>query len=72
MENLQLEKIANEVRKNIVTALHSAGSGHPGGSLSAADMVTYLVHVNPIWSNTFLEENVGSFFSFRFILNCVA
>ena len=33
MENLQLEKIANEVRKNIVTALHSAGSGHPGGSL---------------------------------------
>ena len=42
MENLQLAKIANEVRKNIVTALHSAGSGHPGGSLSAADMVTYL------------------------------
>lgn len=44
MENLQLEKIANEVRKNIVTALHSAGSGHPGGSLSAADMVTYLYY----------------------------
>ena len=42
MENLQLAKIANEVRKNIVTALHSAGSGHPGGSLSAADMLTYL------------------------------
>ena len=44
MENLQLEKIANEVRKNIVSALHSAGSGHPGGSLSAADMVTYLYY----------------------------
>ncbi len=44
MENLQLAKIANEVRKNIVTALHSAGSGHPGGSLSAADMVTYLYY----------------------------
>ena len=42
MENLQLAKIANEVRKNIVTGLHSAKSGHPGGSLSAADMVTYL------------------------------
>lgn len=35
MENLKLAKIANEVRKNIVTSLHSAGSGHPGGSLSA-------------------------------------
>ncbi len=42
MENLKLAKIANEVRKNIVTSLHSAGSGHPGGFLSAADMVTYL------------------------------
>lgn len=42
MENLQLAKIANEVRKDIVTGLHSAKSGHPGGSLSAADMVTYL------------------------------
>ena len=42
MENLQLKKIANEVRKNIVTGLHSAKSGHPGGSLSAADLLTYL------------------------------
>lgn len=44
MENLQLALKANEVRKNIVTALHSAKSGHPGGSLSAADMVTYLYY----------------------------
>lgn len=44
MENLELARIANEVRKNIVTSLHSAGSGHPGGSLSAADMVTYLYY----------------------------
>ncbi len=44
MENLQLSKIANEVRKNIVTSLHSAKSGHPGGSLSAADMVTFLYY----------------------------
>ena len=42
MEKLQLAKIANEVRKNVVTALHSAKSGHPGGSLSAADMLTFL------------------------------
>ena len=35
---------ANEVRKNIVTGLHSAKSGHPGGSLSAADMVTFLYY----------------------------
>ena len=33
---------ANEVRKGIVTAVHSAKSGHPGGSLSAADILTYL------------------------------
>ena len=33
MNNLELEKIANEIRKSIVTAVHSAKSGHPGGSL---------------------------------------
>ncbi len=38
----ELIKTANEVRKGIVTAVHSAKSGHPGGSLSAADMLTYL------------------------------
>ena len=42
MEKLELQKIANEVRKDIVTALHSAKAGHPGGSLSAADLFTYL------------------------------
>ena len=42
MENLELQKVANEVRKDIVTALHSAKAGHPGGSLSAADLFTYL------------------------------
>ena len=42
MNNLELQKIANEVRKSIVTAVHSAKSGHPGGSLSAADIFTYL------------------------------
>ncbi len=42
MNTLELKKIANEVRKGIVTATHSAKSGHPGGSLSAADVLTYL------------------------------
>lgn len=42
MTNLELQKTANEVRKGIVTAVHSAKAGHPGGSLSAADIFTYL------------------------------
>jgi transketolase len=42
MNNLELQKTANEIRKGIVTAVHSAKSGHPGGSLSAADIFTYL------------------------------
>ncbi|MBC5689249.1 transketolase [Mediterraneibacter sp. NSJ-55] len=42
MNKLELMKTANEVRKGIVTAVHSAKAGHPGGSLSAADIFTYL------------------------------
>ena len=42
MNKLELMKTANEVRKGIVTAVHSAKSGPPGGSLSAADIYTYL------------------------------
>ena len=42
MNHLELEKLANEIRKSIVTAVHSAKSGHPGGSLSSADIFTYL------------------------------
>ena len=42
MTTLELQKMANEVRKGIVTAVHSAKAGHPGGSLSAADVFTYL------------------------------
>ena len=42
MTNLELQKVANEVRKDIITEVHSAKSGHPGGSLSAADVFTYL------------------------------
>ena len=42
MNKLELQKMANEVRKGIVTGVHAAKAGHPGGSLSAADLFTYL------------------------------
>ena len=42
MNKLELQKTANEVRKGIVTAVHGAKAGHPGGSLSAADIFTCL------------------------------
>ena len=58
MTNLELSKIANEVRKGIVKSTHSAKSGHPGGSLSAADIITYLYFEemnvdpkNPRWAD---------------------
>ena len=51
MEVIELKKHANDIRKGIVTAVHSAKSGHPGGSLSAADIMTYLyfeeMNINP-------------------------
>ena len=42
MNNLELKKHANDVRKGIVAAVHGAKAGHPGGSLSAADVFTFL------------------------------
>ena len=42
MNKLELQKMANEVRKGIVTGVHAAKAGHPGDSLSAADLFTYL------------------------------
>lgn len=51
MDKLNLMKKANEVRQGIISSVHSAKSGHPGGSLSAADIFTYLyfeeMNVNP-------------------------
>ena len=53
----ELKKIANDLRKKVVTMVYEAGSGHPGGSLSAADYVTacYFSELNvdsknPNWS----------------------
>ena len=42
MDKLALQKMAVEVRRGIVSSVHSAKAGHPGGSLSAADIFTYL------------------------------
>ncbi|MCI9417454.1 MAG: transketolase [Eubacterium sp.] len=42
MDRPELKKMAHEVRKGIVTSIYSAKAGHPGGSLSAADLFTYL------------------------------
>lgn len=42
MTNQELQRKANEVRKGIIISVHSAKAGHPGGSLSAADIFTYL------------------------------
>lgn len=42
MDELKLKKIANEVRKGVIIGTYHAKSGHPGGSLSAADLYTYL------------------------------
>ncbi len=42
MNKLELQKVANEIRKGIITGVYNAKAGHPGGSLSAADIFTYL------------------------------
>ena len=46
-----LEKIANDIRKNIIKTVYNAQSGHPGGSLSCADILTVLyfnqMNINP-------------------------
>ena len=47
----ELKKIAKDLRKKVVTMLYEAGSGHPGGSLSAADFVTNVDPKNPKWED---------------------
>ena len=58
MDKLRLQQIANEVRKGIIEGVHSAKAGHPGGSLSAADVFTYLyfeeMNIDP--KNPVMEE----------------
>ena len=51
MKNEELKKQATEIRKGIIQSVFSAKCGHPGGSLSCADMMTYLyfdkMNINP-------------------------
>ena len=54
----QLAKIANDIRIDIIKETHAAKSGHPGGSLSIAEILTYLYFVqmnidpqNPTWED---------------------
>ena len=42
IEKEELRKAACEVRRNIVKMVHNSKSGHPGGSLSGADILTVL------------------------------
>ena len=58
MEKLELEKIANNIRKETISMIHNAKSGHPGGALSATDIFTYLY---------FNEMNVDPKRQIRFI-----
>ncbi|HHY05789.1 MAG TPA: transketolase, partial [Clostridia bacterium] len=57
MNQAKLEETAKQLRRDIITMLAEAGSGHPGGSLSAVEILTYLYFVemqvkpqNPVWS----------------------
>ncbi len=65
MENERLRKYAANVRQNILTEIHAAQSGHPGGSLSAADIVTTL-YFDEMGIN---EENVNTINRDRFVLS---
>ena len=51
MNVIELQKKANEIRKDIIRMIHKAGSGHPAGSLGMADVLTALyfaaAKVNP-------------------------
>ena len=63
MTDDELRQIANEVRRGILTGVHAAKSGHPGGSLGAADIMTYLyfeeMSVNPADSRWADRDQIG-------------
>ena len=65
MELLELKKHASQIRLNILEMIYNAQSGHIGGSLGAAEILTYLyfeeMNVN--------KENVGSTNRDRFVLS---
>ena len=65
MENKELQFHANNIRKNIVDMVYAAQSGHPGGSLGCADIITYL-YFEEMDIN---KDNVSSKDRDRFVLS---
>ena len=65
MDNIQLQRHANNIRKNIVDMVYAAQSGHPGGSLGCADIITYL-YFEEMDIN---KDNVSSKDRDRFVLS---
>ena len=65
MDNIELKKKATNIRRNIVQMVYDAQSGHPGGSLGAADIMTYL-YFNEMNVN---KDNVKSTNRDRFVLS---
>ena len=60
MNKLELQKMANEVRKGILTGVHAAKAGHPGGSLSAAEVFTTTITGTAFSSNVLFIDFVSS------------
>ena len=69
MNKLELQKMANEVRKGIVTGVHAAKAGHPGGSLSAADLFTYLYFTHTINGNNVITPTIPAKISINLLIN---
>ena len=65
MKNVELERHALNIRKYILTQVHAAQSGHPGGSLSSTDIVTAL-YFDEMDINA---DNLGSIDRDRFVLS---
>lgn len=61
----ELKKSANEVRRNIIKMVHNSKSGHPGGSLSGADILTVLykkcLNIPKEWDKSADYENRDRF-----------
>lgn len=65
MKNIELQRHANHIRKNILDMVYAAQSGHPGGSLSATDLMTYLYFEEL----NITKENIGGLDRNRFVLS---
>ena len=57
MNKLDLQKKAVDIRKGIISSVHSAKAGHPGGSLSAAD-IQHRVTIQPLLREDFFRLRI--------------